>query len=248
MILVLSGTEDGREVVAALTAAGHTVAVSVPTVLDAARHATEMAIAGEMNFERLVEFVKEHNVNGIVDATNTFTFDESSDALLAAQVCDVQYIKFAKSQQLLAADDVVNIDNLDKLYDFLETNFHNTLLDVDELTIKLILDGLQETNFLFVACIKGANRDYAEELLKWNIPPTNILEVNSLVSEEEIYLNLKKHNILNLIIKGGSLTAESKIAAAKRAGATVVALDTNRLANNNFCVTVEQVLEMVAKW
>jgi len=249
MILVLSGTEDGREVVAKLGEAGHSVTVSVPTVLDAARHATQSAIAGEMDFDRLVEFVQSHDIDGIVDAKGAFSFDLSSDAKRAASICDVRYIKYAKRQQLLSSDDcVVKIDSLDGLYDFLELNFHNTLLDIDDATIERILDGLEEMNFLFVACLKGTNRDYVEELAKRNIPIANILEVDSLVSEEEIYNNLKKFEILNVIVKEGALTAASKIAAAKRIGANVIALDTDRIASNEFCSTVKQVLETVESW
>ena len=100
MILILSGSDGGREIATVLSDAGNSVIVSVPTVLDAAKHATQMAIAGEMDFERLVEFIKKHNISGIVDAKRAFSFDLSSDARRAANACSIPYVKYVRQPQI----------------------------------------------------------------------------------------------------------------------------------------------------
>ncbi|MCL2838722.1 MAG: precorrin-6A/cobalt-precorrin-6A reductase [Oscillospiraceae bacterium] len=250
MILILSGSDEGREIATMLSDAGNSVIVSVPTVLDAAKHTTQMAVAGEMDFERLSEFIEKYNISGIVDAKRAFSFDLSSDAKRAANAYSIPYIKYVKRPLVEAAEDedVIRIDHLDDFYDYLERNLHNTLLDVDDSTIELILDGLADTSFLYVACIKGVNRDYVEELVRREIPLTNILEVDGVNSEEESYNTYKKYDIKNVVIKDGAFTAANKIKAAKRCGAAVVALDTDRMASCEFCSTLEQVLDTVESW
>jgi len=251
MILILSGTDEGREVAAMLHDEGIAAVSSVPTVLDAARYATDAAIAGEINFDRIIELIRKHNINGIVDAKLAFDSDVSSDARRAAKVCKIPYVKYSKRPNLPIDDsEIVKIDSLDRFYTFLERNLYNTLLDVDDGTIELILDGLEETSFLFVACLKGVNRDYHDELARRNIPITNILEVDSLTSEEDNYLNFIKHNIKNVVIRdaGGLGAVAEKISAAKRAGANVIALNTDRVANPGFCATLEQILIAVSGW
>ena len=247
MILVLSGTDDGREIAAALSEAGYAVVSSVSTVLEAAKYATGAVIAGEMTEERLREIAEKHNITGIIDARSNFC-DKSNSIALAASECDIRYVKYAKRPHTEYDSGVVSIDKLDDFYDYLEVNLLNTLLVLDDATIKLVLDGLAETDFLFVACLKGARLDYANQLTELNIPLTNILEVDSLTSEEELYLTYQKYGIKNIIIKDGALTAPTIIAAAKRANAAVVAIDTDKFADSGFYTTPEQVLDVVENW
>ena len=105
MILVLAGTQDGREIAAGLKAARHEVLVSV--VSDYGRELAERsgvtAQAAAMDEQELGRFVQEQAVSLIVDATHPYAVNVSRNAARVGKSLQIPCLRYERPDSALPA-------------------------------------------------------------------------------------------------------------------------------------------------
>jgi precorrin-6A/cobalt-precorrin-6A reductase len=99
MILVMGGTADGRELVRRLAASGHRLIVSTATeygakLLDA--HGQEEIHAGRLDRAGLVEFIRRHAVDTLIDATHPYAEIASRTAIDACRAAGCRYLRYER--------------------------------------------------------------------------------------------------------------------------------------------------------
>lgn len=93
-VLILGGTAQGRELAAALTAAGLDVVTSLAGVTrDPARVAGSVRSGGFGGVDGLADWLREHPVVGVVDATHPFAAGMSANAARACGLVGVPLLR-----------------------------------------------------------------------------------------------------------------------------------------------------------
>jgi precorrin-6x reductase len=113
MMLVLAGTRDGRDLAAALVAAGWQVLASAATPYGAEllRTATPGLVVREGRLDRaaLEELLRSGQVQGLLDATHPFAVEVSRLAREAALNCGVPYLRWERPPAALPDSPLVHV-------------------------------------------------------------------------------------------------------------------------------------------
>lgn len=114
MILHLAGTSDARELALQIQGAGYELLASVVTD-SAAKGLEEVGVpvrTGRLTTEQMVELIGERGIRTLVDASHPFAEEASKNAMAAASVAGIPYIRFerqgvqfAENQNLYFVDD-----------------------------------------------------------------------------------------------------------------------------------------------
>lgn len=123
MIIVLAGTSEGREIAVSLQEAGYAVLASVTSELGEQiliQQGVENILQGNLRREKLIQLLKSRQCSLLVDATHPFARVISKEAMEAADLTGVPYIRFERAPSILPDDPlIIQIDQLDRLDDFI---------------------------------------------------------------------------------------------------------------------------------
>ncbi|MBI5789587.1 MAG: precorrin-6A reductase [Candidatus Schekmanbacteria bacterium] len=110
MILVFAGTKEGREIANLLIQEGYPLIVSVtdnygkkllpPNV---------MCHQGKLNQEQLAEFIVNHRINLMIDATHPFAVEASQNAIDVCKKKHVEYIRFEREKAVLPKSPLIHL-------------------------------------------------------------------------------------------------------------------------------------------
>ncbi len=110
MILVLSGTKDGKEVAEKLKHNGFEVIASTVTNYGASLFGKEIKVfSGALDEIGMIDFINKNKVNIIIDATHPFAKEASINAINASLKASIKYIRYERQSAdfrnaILAAD------------------------------------------------------------------------------------------------------------------------------------------------
>lgn len=111
MILVLSGTKDGRDLVQQLSQKGYQILATAVSKyggdLLAASGAGEVLVKG-LNPEDLKQMIKNKEIKLIIDATHPFARQISAQAMLVARDLRLPYLRFERKQARLPSHPLVH--------------------------------------------------------------------------------------------------------------------------------------------
>lgn len=114
MIFTAAGTQDGREIVRRLCAAGYDVAASVVSSYGQQLIAEQRETGGgrllindtPLDEDGLRAFFKEHGIRVFVDATHPYAVNVSRNAMTACAVSDIPYIRFERDLTKISYENV----------------------------------------------------------------------------------------------------------------------------------------------
>lgn len=95
-VLLLGGTADGRELAAALGAAGVDVVASVAGRTAQARNQAGARVGGFGGVEGLTEFLRTEQIDAVVDATHPFASRMTANAAAACSAAEVPLLRFTR--------------------------------------------------------------------------------------------------------------------------------------------------------
>ena len=105
MILVMSGTEEGREIVERLNDKGEGVVTTVAT--EYGREIYEkiglghLCIQGRLDIKELSELIRDKNIDTLIDATHPYATQASLNAITASEESGIKYIRFQRSASVI---------------------------------------------------------------------------------------------------------------------------------------------------
>jgi precorrin-6A/cobalt-precorrin-6A reductase len=103
MLLVFAGTSDARELALRIQRAGHPLIASVVSE-SASKSLQEAGLrtrTGRLTAEATLDYIREHGITGIVDASHPFAEDASKNAMAAAKQAGIPYIRFERRESEL---------------------------------------------------------------------------------------------------------------------------------------------------
>jgi precorrin-6A/cobalt-precorrin-6A reductase len=105
MILVLAGTQDGRELVTALSESGYAVMVSVVSNYgrELVQNINVMVNACPLDSEGMMAIIDNHGIQLIIDASHPYAANVSRNAMLACQAKGIFYLRYERPATMLPA-------------------------------------------------------------------------------------------------------------------------------------------------
>lgn len=109
MILVLAGTQDGREIVQRLADNGYKVAATVVSDYGAELLSGGQVeiLKGRLNQDQLVQLLKDREVEIVIDATHPYADKISRIAQTATAITGVQYLRYQRPASVLPPNSLV---------------------------------------------------------------------------------------------------------------------------------------------
>lgn len=104
MILILSGTKEGRLIAGTLKEKGYDVVVSTATLygktlIQENNNTNNIpVISGLLDTQRMIEVARGKNINIVIDATHPFAVEVSKNAIAVCRLLKLRYIRYEREE------------------------------------------------------------------------------------------------------------------------------------------------------
>ena len=146
MKLLLGGTFDSTAILDVLDRLKIDVTSSVVT--DYGRHLAskygQPVIQGRLTAEDMVAFIKENDVDEIIDATHPFADIVSKEAIRAAEMAGVSYLRFERQATLDLSGAIVVHSTQEAIDEIAKRGYKTVYLGTGSKTLPLFVKGLPE--------------------------------------------------------------------------------------------------------
>lgn len=164
MILVLGGTSDSLRVCEILNEKNKKFILSVTTDYgkEISKDFADNIALGKMNLEDMIKFIKENNINAIVDSTHPYAMEVSKNAIEASEILNIRYLRYERpSDNVLDNPNIYTVNNIEEAAElankigtniFLATGSKNLEYFVKNLKNKEIVARILPTVDVIKAC------------------------------------------------------------------------------------------------
>lgn len=228
-VMVMAGTSDARRIIQGLSSLGVKYILATATT----KHGGELAknsgadevITGRFNGLKLAEIIRAYDIEVLIDATHPFASDATRNAVQAADVDGVDYIRFERPSLDLPESELIHRVN----------SFQEAVEEIQE----IITDGDRVFHLAGVMTLHYITKQVSpqqvvarilpskfslKKCLESGIPPENIIAMEGIFSKEFNKALMWEYNIRAVVTKesgevGGT---PSKIEAALELNIPVV--------------------------
>jgi len=229
MILVLSGTHDGREVVENLLNEGYKIIMTTATDLGASlmkAHDRLEVIVGRLNESQMMNLILEKKIFLIIDATHPYAVEVSNNAMSACENTDIYYLRFQRRPGNIEHyfNNIIRAEGYEDAAMKLKQMDGNILLTTGSKSLE-IFAGIIEANRLFPRVLPTS--DSLRKCEKLGFSNSNIIAMQGPFSQEMNEEIIKRYSIKILVTKesgdGGGI--HCKLKAAQKMNIPVLIID-----------------------
>jgi precorrin-6A/cobalt-precorrin-6A reductase len=249
MILVMSGTADGRELVAELNKRGKkllaTVATSYGSALYEDMGLSDLCVEGRMDKEALTKFIEDNNIDTLIDATHPYAKEASKNAVEACKAKGIKYIRFERDSTHLPQSPLLRVvKDLEEAVE-LSSKLGNRILVTTGYNSVASFIRLKHKNDLVVRILPVP--EHVQGCIKLGIPPWNIQALQGPFSKEFNRASIREFNIDVVVTKDGGKEAKTleKIEACLEEGIPIVVIQRPSLDYPLVCTSVKEILGLV---
>jgi precorrin-6A/cobalt-precorrin-6A reductase len=187
MILVLAGTSDARELALGIRSAGYAVLTTVVTESAAKSMEAEglPVLIGRLTAEDMKQLIQDKGLRVVVDATHPFAEEASKNAMAAAQLAVVPYVRFERQSLSIEQSALVTtVDDYKQAAELAADKRGSIMLTTGSKTLKIFADrliGLPDTRLIARMLPRQDNMEKCEEL---GIEQKNIVAMQGPFSKE----------------------------------------------------------------
>src|SRR3972149_6153458 len=217
MILVLSGTEEGKEIVRRLHEEGSNLLTTVATEYGKKMFEQmgleAVCLQGRLDSNGFCKLIKEKGIDTVVDATHPYAVEVSQNAMDACEKANVRYLRFEREGT-----------------------------GISSVARFIVLKGEKE---LYVRILPVP--EHIALCLDVGIPPTNIIAMHGPFSEDLNRAMFRQYRINTMVTKesgeaGGVL---EKIHAARNEGIDTVVIERPRIEFPQKYSSIDEVVRLV---
>jgi precorrin-6A/cobalt-precorrin-6A reductase len=222
MILCLAGTSDARALAVEMQEAGYSIITTVVTdnaAIELRRQGLQVHI-GRLTKEKFVEFIANQHVKVVVDASHPFAEEASKNAIEAAEISGVPYIRYERESQVFESSGLTIVDSYEAAAKLAAEKKGVVMLTTGSKTLQIftkkLLD-LPNTRILARMLPRKDNMEKCEEL---GIAQKDIIAIQGPFTKEFDMALYKQYGVTLMITKesGKVGSVDEKIAAAKELG------------------------------
>ncbi|MBU8907809.1 precorrin-6A reductase [Desertibacillus haloalkaliphilus] len=251
MILVIAGTSDARELAIEIDKQGYQLITSVVTE-NAAKSLTEARLpvrVGRLAAIDMVDFIKEHQITLIVDASHPFAEEASRNAIEAAERSDTPYIRYERKEITSYDAIVTKVASYEEAADVASNHQGVVMLTTGSKTLPTFaqkLVGLEGVRFLARMLPRKDNLELCEQL---GIEQKNIIAIQGPFSKELNKALYRQYGVTLMITKesGKVGSVDEKVEAARELGIPIVMIQRPRIGYGNVYSDIPQVVEQIKK-
>lgn len=256
MILVMSGTDEGKEIVKRLNDIGKDVVTTVAT--DYGQKSYEeiglghLCIQGRLDVEGLSTFIHDNNIVTLVDATHPYATQASINAIKASEKNGIKYIRFQRSSSVTGEDSsgkmnlesqsfVHIVNNMGEAVEWCAESAKKRVLLTTGFSAAEKFSKLIDEKEIYIRILPMA--DHIEKCISIGIKPSNILALQgpfSLQFNKAIY-NQYKIDIVVTKDSGKAGGVPEKILAAGEAGIDIVIIKREEIDYPLKCSSIDEV-------
>lgn len=246
MIWVIGGTKDSRDFLEKYVAYEKDIIVSTATEYGGKLlENLDIKISSEkMDKAAMLNFVKENNINRIIDISHPYAFEVSKNAMEVADETNIVYYRFEREV----------IDLLPKKYSKFE-NIENLLKYVENLEGNILVT-LGSNNVPLFRYMKNLSNLYFRILPKWdmvkrcednNILPKNIVAIQGPFTEAMNIAMIEQFKIKYLITKRAGDTGgeREKVSACDKTDVEIIYLDKKEMEYRNCYSNIDELIEVL---
>lgn len=260
MILVMSGTEEGREIVKALSDEEKDVVTTVAT--EYGREIYEkiglghLCLQGRLDIKGLSELIRGNDIKTLIDATHPYATQASLNAIKASGECGIKYIRFQRpssisnlscmDQAATKKPDLVHIlKSMDEAVEWCRESGRKTILLTTGFSSVEKFVKLKDEKNIYVRILPMPA--HIEQCVKMGIKSSNILAIQGPFSLEFNKAVFNQYHIDVVVTKDSGKTGgvPEKIQAAMEMGIDTVVIKREEIDYPVKCSTIDEVFCML---
>ncbi|WP_053956642.1 cobalt-precorrin-6A reductase [Inediibacterium massiliense] len=251
MIMILSGTQDGREIVDQLQNLGYPLLVTTATAYGAElipKNNTSTVIHKKLSKEEMEEIIINKNVKILIDATHPYAVEVSQNAIDVCKKMNICYLRFQRKESLLFQyEEIIDyVSDYEEAADKLNTLNGNILLTTGSKTLEVFTKKI-DIDRLFPRVLPVSN--VIQKCEDLNIKPSHIIAMQGPFSTQMNMEIIKKYKIDILVSKdsgdyGGTI---QKLEAAKKMNVFVVMIQRPKLNYPHVFDHIDYIIDKVRK-
>lgn len=249
MILVLAGTQDGRELVDQLLHAGHPVMASVISEYGKNLLPSENLLINQhpLDSMELGRLVQKKQIDTIVDASHPYAVNVSKNAMQVCEKLAIHYIRYERTSVILPDYDKIFLaKNYQTAIEIASTFTGNIFLTTGSRMLHLFTNAPELKKHTIIARVLPEAK-IIEECNNLGFSPKNLIAIQGPFSHElnmELY---KKYNAGVIISKNsGSVGGtDTKITAAMALNLPVIVIDRPNIEYKMLATNFDDVLSFI---
>ena len=246
-IFLIAGTEDGRKLAEFLTGKNFDVTASV--VSDYGRKLLETCAGVKINDKRLErdeleKILRDGKFDAIVDASHPYAANISANAIAAAQVAKIFYVRHERAEVDFAYEKIFRVENYTAAAHKAREFGKNIFLTTGSRSLKIFVDALKDCN-LTVRILPTA--EVLTQCESLGLSPKQIVAMQGPFSTE-LNVELFRHASAEVIVTKNSGQvggADTKLQAAQILNLPVVMIERPKIFYPNLAKTFDDVLNIV---
>ncbi len=262
MILVMSGTEEGREIVKRLNDKGEGVVTTVATEYGHEIYEKiglgHLCIQGRLDVGELSELIRNRSVDTLIDATHPYATQASLNAMKASEESGVKYIRFQRSASIAESGDkgdaalesqsfVHVVNDMDEAVNWCSESDRKRVLLTTGFSAAEKFVNLKEEKEIYIRILPMA--EHIEKCIKMGIKPSNILALQGPFSLELNTAIYNQYKIDVVVTKDSGKTGgvPEKIQSASDAGIDIVIIKREEIDYPVKCSSINEVFDILGK-
>lgn len=226
MILALAGTSDARALALEIKQAGYNILTTVVTE-NAANEMKQAGIdvqAGRLTDEEMVSLIQAKGIQAIVDASHPFAEEASKNAISAAKLTKIPYIRYERESQTFQYEKMTVVDSYEEAAAAAATKKGVVMLTTGSKTLQVFTEkllGLPDIRLIARMLPRVDNMEKCEQL---GFPQKNIVAIQGPFTREFDQALYKQYGVTMMITKesGKVGSVDEKVEAAKDLGIEII--------------------------
>lgn len=222
MILFLAGTSDARMLALALKEKGFDLLATVVTE-SGANELSQVGIdvrVGRLTDIEMAELIKEKNFRAVVDASHPFAEEASKNAMKAATLAGVPYIRYEREHGQYDNEKIISVENYEEAAELALKKKGVIFLATGSKTLEIFTKKLLAEPDIRLIARMLPRLDNMEKCERLGVPQKNIVAIQGPFTKEFNIALFKQYGVTLLISKesGKAGSVDEKLDAALELG------------------------------
>lgn len=246
MILIFSGTKDGRNIVNELLEKGYKVIISTATIYGAElikKNNNLEIIYGKLDVEEIKELIEKRRIRTVIDATHPYAQNISKNIISVCKQTETELIRYERPS--MDIEDIKRFDSYEEICNFLNLKSGNILLTTGSNNINKIAEQIDKKDRLFARVLPAVKS--LEVVRQAGLKPKQVIAMQGPFTKELNKAIYNQFDIEYMVTKdsGDEGGTKEKIDAALEQNVDILMLNRPKIKYINLCNSINEVLEMI---
>jgi precorrin-6A/cobalt-precorrin-6A reductase len=249
MILVLSGTEEGKDIVRRLHGEGLSILTTVATgygkKIFEQMDLESVCLQGRLDINGFCQLIKEKRIDIVVDATHPYAVQVSLNAINACKRMDIPYVRYERQSTGIPDNPLIHkMETIDEAVGKARMLGKRIFLTIGVSGVDKFIC-LKNEKELYVRILPVP--EHIASCIDVGIPPMNIIAMHGPFSEDLNRAMFRQYQINTIVTKnsGDAGGVSEKISAAFSEGIDTIVIERPRIEFSKIYSSIDEVVARV---